>query len=264
MSHAGSLSRHALHYEVTGHGRPLVLTIPLSLGPQARAALVAAFAVKYRVLTYDSRGTGRSGPAKRQQTIEAFADDLYELMKEADFENAVVVGLSTGTGVATALAANYQDRVSHLVLAAPWTHGDADLHVLQNIRKAAARTMPPDAYSHFNTLLIYPPDYRRQRFERFNSMALQACVTPQDPVLISARLDAILAFDARPLYSRIECPALVMGARDDLIMPCWFAQEAAAALPRARLVLFDQGGHLFAETRSADFVKEVNTFIDEG
>ncbi len=92
-------------------------------------------------------------------------------------------------------------------------------------------------------------------------MAAQALKSPQDPVKIAARLDAILAFDARELYKKINCPALVLGARDDLVMPYWFAQDAAAAIPNSRLVIYEHGGHMFPETRTSDFLQEVNAFI---
>ncbi len=250
-----------LFYEVTGQGLPIVLTTGLGAGAEARAELIAGLAKHHKVLTYDQRGTGRSGPASQPQSIEDFAADIVTLMDAANIDRAAIIGLSTGTGIATTLAANYSNRVSHLILGAPWTYGDADLHVLQNTRKTAARTMPADFYIHFNSMLIYPPEFRRKHFKRFENMAAQAFKSPQDPVKIAARLDAILAFDARELYKKINCPALVLGARDDLVMPYWFAQDAAAAIPNSRLVIYEHGGHMFPETRTSDFLQEVNAFI---
>ena len=250
-----------LYYEDTGRGSPIVLTTGLGAGAEARAELIAGLAKHHTVLTYDHRGTGRSGPASHPQTIEEFADDIVGLMAAAHIDRAAVIGLSTGTGIATALAGHYPDRVSHLILGAPWTHGDADLHVLQNTRMAAARTMPADFYIHFNSILIYPPEFRRKHFQRFEMMAAKALKSPQDPVAISVRLAAILAFDARELYKKIKCPTLVLGARDDLVMPYWFAQDAAAAISNSRLVIYEHGGHMFPETRISDFLQEVNSFL---
>ena len=87
-------------------------------------------------------------------------------------------------------------------------------------------------------------------------------MNPQDAEGIAARLNAILAFDARPFYPRIACPTLVMGARDDLIMPFWFAQDAAAAIPQSKLALLESGGHLFCETRTPEFLAEVLPFLE--
>lgn len=252
-----------IYYEIVGQGSPVVVTAGQGTGPQARAELIGGLARHHTVLTYDQRGTGRSSPTAQGQTIEELANDVVALMDAAGFDKAHVIGLSTGTGKATALAAHHAARVRSLVLAAPWTHGDPDLHRIQNLRKAAARSLPPDQYVHLNALLIYPPEFRRAHFARFERLAQEALACPQDAPGIAARLDAILAFDARPLYPRITCPALVLGARDDLIMPFWFAQDAASALPDSRLVILDGGGHLFPETRTAEFLSAVIPFLGQ-
>jgi len=250
-----------LHYDVVGKGRPLVLTTGQGTGPEARAELIDGLARHHAVLTYDQRGTGRSERVAQGQSIAQLAEDIVGLMDSAGFSKAHVLGLSTGTGKATALAAHHPDRVASLVIAAPWTHGDAHLHVIQNMRKAAARTMPPDHYAQLNALLIYPPEFRRDHADRFTRMAEHARQARQDPEGIAARLDSILAFDARPLYPRIVCPTLVMGARDDQVMPIWFAHAAAEAISGARLVTFDGGGHMFPETRTAEFLGAVLSFL---
>lgn len=250
-----------IYCEITGEGPPLVLTTGQGSGPEARAELVAGLSARFRVLTYDQRGSGRSEPVSQGQSMEELADDIAALMDAAGFARAHVVGHSTGTGKATCLAVRHAARVDKLVLAAPWTHGDADLHVLQNLRKAAARTMPADHYVHFNALLIYPPEYRRRHFDRFERMAREALARPHDSEGLAARLDAILALDARPLYPRIGCPTLVMGARDDLVMPPWHAEEAARSIPGAKLSIAAEGGHMFPEADTDDFLATVLPFL---
>ena len=251
-----------IFFDVTGHGSPVVVTAGQGSGPQARAELIEGLARQHTVLSYDQRGTGRSTHCHQGQTMEELAGDIVALMDAAGFDQAHVIGLSTGTGKATALTGLYPNRVTRLVLAALWTHADPDLQRIQNLRIAAAQTLPPDQYVHLNTLLCYCPDFRRANFARFTRAAQEALTNPQDAPGIAARLNAILAFDARPFYPRIACPTLVMGARDDLIMPYWFAQEAAATIPQCKLALLDSGGHLFCETRTAEFLAEVLPFLE--
>ncbi len=250
-----------IYYEVTGKGAPLVLTLGQGSTPQARAELVDGLARNHAVLAYDQRGTGRNEPSAQAESMEELARDIVGLMDAAGFPTAHVVGHSTGAGKATALAAHHPERVTRLVLGAPWTHAGPDLRVLQAMRMAAARTLPADHYARYNALLLYPPEYRREHFKRFDKMAQDALASPQDPLTISARLNAILAFDARPLYPRIRCPTLVLAARDDLVMPLWFAQDAASAIAAARLVALDGGGHMFPETRADEFLAEVLAFL---
>ncbi|MGU3495882.1 alpha/beta fold hydrolase [Xanthobacteraceae bacterium A53D] len=253
----------ALYYELTGEGPPLVVIAGQGSGPDARQPLLEGLAKQHTVLSFDPRGTGRGDLAPQGDSIETLAMDALALMDAVGFRAASIMGLSTGTGQATVLAADHADRVERLVLASPWTHGDADFHTLQNLRKAAARTMPPDHYVHFNALLLYHPPYRRAHAERFDRMAREAMSKPQDAAGMAARLDAILAFDARPFYGRIACPTLVCGARDDLIMPFWFAEAAAQAIPHARLTPFAEGGHMFFDTLTEDFLAAALPFLSQ-
>jgi aminoacrylate hydrolase len=53
----------------------------------------------------------------------------------------------------------------------------------------------------------------------------------------------------------------VMGARDDLVMPVWHAEHAARAIPGAHLDVSEGGGHMFPETRTAQFLRAVTRFL---
>ncbi|MGI9388347.1 MAG: alpha/beta fold hydrolase [Methyloligellaceae bacterium] len=251
-----------IYFEIVGDGTPLVLVTGQGSGPEGRAELINALARSHSVLTYDQRGTGRSDRGPEGQPIPELAEDIVALMDHVGFASAHIVGHSTGTGMATVVAATYPERTSGLVLAAPWTHADDHLRTIQEMRKAAARTMPPAHYAQFNALLLYPPEFRRANSKRFAEMAEAALRTPQDATSISARLDAILAFDARPSYPRIARPTLVLSARDDQVMPYWFADHAAQAIPDAQLIAFDGGGHMFVETRTRDVLDVIIPFLD--
>lgn len=255
MPHA-TIAGAAIHYELVGSGPALVLTTGQGTGPEARAELLRGLARRHTVLTYDQRGLGRSQRVPQGQSIEALSDDILALMDVVGFAKAAVIGMSTGTGKATALAARNPSRVGKLVLAAPWTHADAELLALQNMRKAAARDLPAAHHAQLNALLLYSADHRRLHRDRFAAMT-----APQDAAGIAARLDAILAFDARLHYPKVACPTLVCGAQDDLVMPIWHARQAAASIRGAKLIEFPSGGHMFPETRTADFLAAVDAFV---
>ena len=49
--------------------------------------------------------------------------------------------------------------------------------------------------------------------------------------------------DSRPDLGKIKCPALVLGAVEDQIMPPALLEELAAGIPRATLVMVEASGH---------------------
>ncbi len=106
-----------LHYTLTGNG-PLavVLTHGLAAGEAIWAGQVPALAARYRVLTWDLRGHGRSGAAPGPCAIADLAADLRDVLDDARIERAVVLGHSAGGVVALQFALDYPQRAAGLVL----------------------------------------------------------------------------------------------------------------------------------------------------
>jgi pimeloyl-ACP methyl ester carboxylesterase len=250
-----------LRYEITGDGPPLVLALPQSTGPAGRRALIDGLARGHTVVTYEPRGIGGSSPAVGSVSMAAQAADVLGLLDALGLDRVSLVCHSTGCGIGLSVAADHPQRLRALVLAAPWTYADAHLTTMQNLRKAAARTLDPWQYARFNAALLFPPEFRRADEVGFDRLAAETAAQPQDADEITRRLDAILAFDARPLLPAIRCATLVTVAKDDQLMPVWFAAEAARAIADAEFLEFDTGGHMLPETRGADFVAVVSAFL---
>ena len=249
-------------YELAGNGTPLILLLPQSTGPAGRQGLIDGLARHHTVVTYDPLGTGRSAPPNHPSSIEAEACDVEGLMDALALAQAHVACHSTGCGIGLSLAARYPARVAGLVLTAPWSYADDYLHTMQTLRKSAARALNPEQYARFNAAVLFPPEFRRDHAAGFAEQATHARAHPQDAEAIARRLDAILEFDARPLLPAIRCPTLVAFARDDQLMPPWFAEEIASAIQSAERVEFARGGHMLPETRTTEFVVAVAAFLD--
>jgi pimeloyl-ACP methyl ester carboxylesterase len=110
----------SLYYEVRGEGPPMVLLQGGSLVQEMWEEQAREFSKAYRVVTYDVRGFGRSGPWDAPFRA---CDDLRALMDHLDIQRAHLVGLSLGGRIAIDFALEYPDRVGALVLAGPGLSG---------------------------------------------------------------------------------------------------------------------------------------------
>ncbi len=250
-----------IRYEERGGGPPLAMLLPQSGGPVGVGPFLERLAARFRVIRYDQRGTGRSAPAPAPDgmSMAGRAGELEGLFDALGIDRAHLFCHSTGCGIGLAFAAARPDRVAGLALANPWSHGDAHLATMQRLRVAAARALDPYRYAWFNASLLFPPDYRRAHAQAFERMARNA--SPQDAEGIEARLEAILAFDARPLAPGLSCPALIATAADDQLMPPWFGAQLAALIPGAVHLALDGGGHMLPETRADALAGAVLDFL---
>jgi non-heme chloroperoxidase len=106
------------YFEIHGEGEPLVLLHGGFVDLHMWDPQVDTFAERYRVIRYDLRGHGKTGPSKTSKySIELFADDLNALLDALGVTKAVICGLSLGGMVAQSFAIKYKSRVSALVLA---------------------------------------------------------------------------------------------------------------------------------------------------
>jgi pimeloyl-ACP methyl ester carboxylesterase len=96
----------SLYYEEAGRGRALVLSHGFSATARMWEGQVAAFRDRYRIITYDTRGQGRSevpaDPAAYSQPI--MVEDLRQLIAHLGLDRPVVCGLSMGGNVVLNLA----------------------------------------------------------------------------------------------------------------------------------------------------------------
>jgi pimeloyl-ACP methyl ester carboxylesterase len=107
-----------LNYEVHGNGYPLVLAHGFTASMDMWADQIRAFAEKYRVVTYDSRGHGESeAPADlAQYDLWTCIEDQRAFMDYLGIDEAYVGGLSMGGMIAMRFALKYPERVRALLL----------------------------------------------------------------------------------------------------------------------------------------------------
>ena len=105
--------------EEAGEGTPVVLLHGLSA--TRRYVVMGSRALErggHRVVSYDARGHGRSGPAD-EYGYEALAADLLAVLDDRGIERAVLAGASMGAHTIVRLALDHGDRIAGLVLITP-------------------------------------------------------------------------------------------------------------------------------------------------
>lgn len=105
----------SLVYQVAGRGPAVVLVHGFSLDMRMWDRQFEPLSARYRVVRYDLRGFGASGPFATSVPY-THAEDLVALLDHLGIADAVLVGLSFGGQVAVAAAATVPARVRGLAL----------------------------------------------------------------------------------------------------------------------------------------------------
>lgn len=243
-----------------GRGRTLLLVTGLSGTAAFWKNIAATLARSFRVIRFDQRGIEGSTRGSAACTIDQLARDCVEVLDEAGVEGAVVLGHSTGGCIAQSLARQAPDRVEGLILSGSWLKPSRYMTGYFGARRDIL-DKDPQAFAASSVLCAYPPAWIEANWHVFEAALAAAPKTPQAQTVMRERIDALLAFDGAAQADELTMPILVLGARDDMVVPAFLQDELAAALPGSHKAILETGGHLFPASRPDAFTSTVADWI---
>jgi 3-oxoadipate enol-lactonase len=246
-------------YELSGAGDPVVLIHGLGSSARDWEQQVGPLAQRYRVLTYDVRGHGRTSKPRGPYSVAQFADDLAQLLEALDHRPAHLVGISMGGMIAFQLAVDRPDLVRSLVIVnsgpalVPSTLAE---HLAVWSRIAIAKLRGPAAMGGVLAPRLFPaPDQeplRRQFVERW---------AENDKDSYYAALRAIIGWSVRDRIGGIRCPVLVVAADHDYT-PVSAKEAYVPAIPGATIEVIADSRHATPVERPQAFNAALLHFLD--
>lgn len=108
-----------LHYQVTGHGPPLVFVHGMCGRGAVWAGQVERLSDEFACVTYDRRGHGASGDGDVAHSVPLDGDDFGALVTSVGLGPAIVVGSSGGARVGLDVVLRHADLLAGAVLSEP-------------------------------------------------------------------------------------------------------------------------------------------------
>jgi 2-succinyl-6-hydroxy-2,4-cyclohexadiene-1-carboxylate synthase len=260
-----------LRWEVRarGSGRPLVLLHGFTGRGTSWGSHAAAWARRFRVVSVDLPGHGRSEAADpARMTVERTADDLAVILRELSATPSGVLGYSLGARIALRLAVAHPGAVDRLVLESPSAGiaDPADRAARHLADEALAAQIERDGIAAFVTSWERNPVFASHAALAPDVVARQRAIRlASDPSGLAASLRGAGQGTMAPLHDRlagITAPTLVIaGVLDTIGRPR--AEVVAAGIPGARLELLDGAGHTPHLERSSVFRRLVTAFLQE-
>jgi 3-oxoadipate enol-lactonase len=223
-----------------------------------------ALAESHRVVAPDLRGLGQSGGAGEVVTMEQMADDAAALLDAIGAAGPVVVcGLSMGGYVAFEFWRRHGARLCGLVLCD--TRAEADAPEAAEARRETAERVRREG-TGFLTDAMIPRLLAPETLERETEVVqlVRRMIHEAPPQgTAAASLGMARRADATPWLPEIDCPALVLGGRQDAVTPVDSMRAMARAMPRARLVEIPHAGHMAPLERPAECNAAMREFLAE-
>jgi pimeloyl-ACP methyl ester carboxylesterase/DNA-binding winged helix-turn-helix (wHTH) protein len=219
------------------------------------------------LVRYDQRGCGLSDWDVDAFDLGAWVDDLELVVDALGLERFPLLGLSQGAAVAIAYAVRHPERVTHLVLAGGYPRGRLVRATTEEERRAAALDVElarvgwgrhdPSFRQVFACQFL--PDGSREQWDAFTELQYRTTTAAN-----AARfLEAFGLLDVSDLATLVDCPTLLLHARDEVRVPFESARELAALVPGSRLVPLDSRNHILTADEPAwpVFLRELDRFL---
>jgi len=197
----------------------------------------------HRVIAYDARGHGGSGPAPDPSAYgyEDLAGDLTAVLDERAVERAVLAGASMGAHTIARFALERPDRVAAAVLITPG-HDPAEAGDPERLARWDALAQGLRAGGVDGFMAVYEQEALPERWrETVQTVVRQRLARHQHPEAVADALEVVprsQPFGSLEDLRAIDAPAVVVASHDgaDPEHPYALAEAYAGALANARLV----------------------------
>jgi 3-oxoadipate enol-lactonase len=256
-----------LHYRIQGNptGPWLVLLNGLLSDTTMWAGVLPGLADRFRILTFDSRGQGKSeAPLEGPYRTALLAADAWDLFQVLGVQRPWLVGLSNGSAMSLELLATHPDVFSGAVLTSAQARVDFAMALKAEHWARCLEVGGPllqfDAVAPF----LWGDGFLEARhgvLRAYHQVVTGGAERPLHGNLHQIR--GILGWDIRDRLQAIKAPVLLLCGAEDLLTPPWKCLEAAQLILHGRFEVVPGIGHAYPVENPRAFVARVKSFILE-
>jgi pimeloyl-ACP methyl ester carboxylesterase len=244
-------------YQGDANGEPIILLHGYSDSSFSYSTVLPLLDRKYRVYVLDQRGHGESDRPANAYALSQFAADVLAFMDVMKIDKATIVGHSMGSFVAQHVAVAAPERVKRMVLSgSATTIRNTVVTELQREVNALSDPIPERFVRDFQVGMAFQP----------MSDAFVAGVV-KDSLNMPARvwrevMAEMLSPKSQVELRKIKVPTLILWGDKETVFPRSEQDALLAALPNARLKVYEDTGHAMHWERPERFAKDLQEFMN--
>jgi 3-oxoadipate enol-lactonase len=231
-----------VHFSAAGpEAAPAVVLSP-SLGTELSMweAQARRLAERFRVISYDIRGHGRSPVPPGPYSIDDLGRDLLALLDRLGLERSSLCGISIGGMASMWVAAHAPERVERLVVCCSSARIDPEGAYRDRAALVRERGLAEIAEGALERW--FTSEFRESHPDLVRWMCERLLATPVEGY--ASCCEALADMDLRGDLGAIAAPTLVIAGREDPATPPAHAELIAAGIVGSRLEVVANAAHL--------------------
>jgi sigma-B regulation protein RsbQ len=225
-----------------------------------------AFADEYRVILFDYIGAGGSDlsayDAQRYDSLDGYAADVLEIIRELDLHDVVFVGHSVSSMIGVLAEAAEPDRFAGLVMVGPspryiddesYTGGFGEADIVEMLDSLESNYLGWSAA--MAPAIMANPD----RPELGEELTTSFC--RMDPAVARQFARVTFMSDSRAELAGVRAPTLVVQCTNDLIAPVAVGRYVRDAVPHGELALLEATGHCPHLSAPEETIRVISAFL---
>ena len=261
-----TLARHHVSIAGAEEGPSMVFAHGFGCDQTMWRYVAPAFADRYRVITFDFIGSGRSDTSAfdphKYADLSGYAADVVEILEELNLRDVVFVGHSVSAMIGALAVIEAKDRFDKLVMVCPSPRYIDDVGYIGGFAREDIDELLESLESNYLGWSSAMAPMIMGNPERPGlGQELTASFCRMDPAI--ARRFAMTTFlsDNREDLPRIGVPTLVLQCTDDVIAPTAVGAYAARAVPDGTLVHLAATGHCPNLSAPEETINAISDFL---
>ena len=238
-------------------GPTLMLSNSLGTTMQMWEPQMAALTKLFRVVRYDRRGHGKSGPAGTA-SMERYGKDVLAILADLNIDRVHWCGLSMGGMVGQWLGANAPERFDRIILSNTSSYYPDPTNWHNRIKAVQEGGLAAVADAVIAGWLT--ADFREREPAVTAHLKAMLLASPVEGYL--AACEALSTLDQRALLPKIKSPTLVIAGRHDMATPVAAGEYIRSQIPGASLTILD-AAHISNVEQSHAFTDAVVGFLTQ-
>ena len=265
-----------ISYEIRGTGLPIIFIHGFGSKKEVWAPQTIELSKKFKTITIDLRGTGKSDRPNYPYSMKMFVDDIKGLMDFLHINKIHLIGRSFGGMIAQHFALSCPEFLDKLILIST-NYGRPDsewVEIIKNNRLQEIKLLqksPEKAFweglrwrfhQDFQKELKNNP--KKKFFDQFSAESLikESTINPSTPQDIINQAEAMKSHYTLEKLDQIRNETLLITASHDRLTPKSVMVEIHKKIPNSTLKIIEKAGHFMTLSRASEVNKVILDFLE--